>query len=117
MKLQNTSHTTKGNCMPKLTIASLVCINRSCNGGHRDDLTVQLGASTLISSAPSPEAQARHWVVRTSARSPGAEEAYGVAPSSVFPRDRNARFRVATFKNISCCSLYLHEAPDAASLH
>lgn len=55
MKLQNTSHTTKGNCMPKLTIASLVCINLSCNGGYRDDLNVQLGASTLIWSAPSPE--------------------------------------------------------------
>ena len=56
MKLQNTSHTTKGNCTPKLTIASLVCMNLSCNGGRRDDLNVQLGASTLI--APSPEAQA-----------------------------------------------------------
>lgn len=30
MKLQNAPHTTQGNCMPKLTVASLVCINLSC---------------------------------------------------------------------------------------
>lgn len=66
MKLQNTSHTTKGNCMPKLTIAGLVCINLLCNGGYKDDLNVQLGASTLILSAPSPEAQTCRWIIHVS---------------------------------------------------
>lgn len=48
MRLQNTSHTTKGNCMPKLTIESLVCINLPCSGGYRADLSVELGASALL---------------------------------------------------------------------
>lgn len=56
MKLQNTSHTSKGKCMPKLTIASLGCTNLSCCRGYRVEPRAQLGASTLIQSTASREA-------------------------------------------------------------
>lgn len=53
MKLQNTLHTTKGNRMPKLTIASLVCTNPSCKEGT----AVATGsARVLTSGTPEPGA-------------------------------------------------------------
>ena len=105
MKLQNASHTTEGNCGPKLTIASSACVKPSGSGGYRGDRTAQPGASTPTSRAPSPAARARRWVVGTAAGASGAGEVHGAAPLSAFRRGRDARFHFTALKHISCCSL------------